>query len=202
MKTGISKVWIFLGVIAAVLCLAACAIIGVVQSTGNNFNVLKQNVARGNSQYSGALNIVTLKAQAANQILDEMLDHESALWTKWADARKGYEEAKASGKMDEQTSAALGLNVALKSIVEANPQIATIPLASQAIDETTAAVNEVFTAFQDQQDAVQAYNTYRGQLIAPAIVGALLNYPSGYDYYEGKIKEPDLGTITGRKTKG
>lgn len=187
-----NKVLVILGVIALVLACVACGVIGSFQSTQVQLLTLQQGVQRGNAQFSGALDIVSQKIEGAFDLADKQINHEQAVYKELADARRAFAQAQESGTPPEQVAAAAGFNVNFRALAESNPQFASGPVVQQAMNAMEEAVNEIFTAFQDQQDAVRAYNTYRGSLFFPVLIGGLLGFPPSYEYYEGTRNVKDL----------
>jgi len=195
MSNKTSPVLIALGVIALVCCCGLGILAISVQSTQQSLLAKQQAVQRGKAGYVGAVEIVGQKITGTWMILDKYLDHEGKIYKDLANARRQYDEAVATGTPLDQVKAAGGFNVQVQALAESNPQIASALLAQQTSNALEEAVNEMFTQFQDWQDAVYDYNSYRGRLFAPSIVGGMLGFPQSYEYWEGAAVAPDIKSL-------
>lgn len=184
--------WIVVG---GILFVIVCLVLGLISTVGSTQRELlgkQQAVQRGESQYGGALDIVSQKITGAFALADRQIAHEDRVYQALAEANAAFGKALESGTPPEQIQSALTFNGAFLSLTQSNPEFASAPVVQDAMNAMEEAVNEVFTAFQDWQDAVKDYNTYRGSLYAPAIIGSLLGFPSSFEYYEGVNTQLDL----------
>lgn len=186
------KILFVLGAIALILLCAGCGLVGSFQSTQITLLDLQQKEQRGDSQYHGALDIVTQKIIGAFDLADRQIAHEDRAYQLLSEARQNYENAAATGTPPEQVQAAQGFSLAFQALAEDNPEFASAAVVQDAMNTMEEAVNEVFTAFQDWQDAVLNYNRYRGQLFMPLFVGNTLGFPRAFDYYEGVNQSLDM----------
>lgn len=180
-----NRIWIVLGVIALAVVCVACGLISGFQSTQVTLLNNQQAVQRGQAQYEGALDIVTQKITGAFALADKQIAHEDRVYMALAEARKQYDNSLQNGTPADQVQAAQGFNLAFQALAEDNPEFASAEVTQDAMNSMEEAINEVFTAFQDSQDAVLVYNSYRGRLFFPLIVGDLLGFPRSFEYYEG-----------------
>lgn len=187
-----NTVLVVLGAVALIVCCALIFLISSVQGTQGALLLKQQTVGRGEAQYGGALDIVTQKIVGAFDLADRQIAHEDRAYQALADARKAYEDAVAGGTPPEQVQAAQGFSLAFRAVAEDNPEFASAAVVQDAMNAMEEAVNEVFTAFQDWQDAVLDYNQYRGRLFMPLIVGNMLGFPRSFDYYEGVSPNLDI----------
>lgn len=181
-----------LAVLALCACVAGCGLVGSVQSTQITLLDVQQKVQRGQAQYSGSLDIVAQKITGAFSLADKQISHEDRAYKQMADAYAAFGKAKESGTPVDQVAAARAFNLQFNALASNFPQFASAEVVKAAMNAMEEAVNEIFTAFQDWQNAVLAYNKYRGQFFMPLIVGNALGYPQSYAYYEGAAKRLDL----------
>lgn len=186
------NILIVVGVIVLVLVCGACGLISSFQSTQVTLLGKQQSVQRGEAQYGGALDIVTQKIVGAFDLADRQIAHEDNAYKVLAEARQTYENAVEGGAPPDQLQAAQGFAFAFQAIMEDNPEFASAEVVQDAMNAMEEAVNEVFTAFQDWQDAILDYNSYRGRLFMPLIVGNALGFPRSFDYYEGESEGLDI----------
>ena len=187
-----NKILVVLGSIAVILLCAGFGLVGSLQSTQVSLLQKQQMVGRGEAQYGGALDIVTQKIVGAFDLADRQIAHEDRAYQALSEARQSYENAAASGTPPEQVQAAQGFSLAFQALAEDNPEFASAAVVQDAMNTMEEAVNEVFTAFQDWQDAVLDYNQYRGQLFMPLIAGNALGFPRSFEYYEGVNQGLDI----------
>lgn len=187
-----NKLWIALGVVALLIFCFGCVPLATFGATQGNLNTLQQVVLSTQAKYEGAKTIVAQKIDGAFNLADRQIAHEDRAYKALADARKAFNDATAAGNDPEIVRTAGAFNLQFKAIAESNPAFASGPVVQQAMNTMEEAVNEIFTAFRDNQTAVQAYNTYRRSLYLPVIVGNILGYPESYKYYQGTGKDFDI----------
>jgi hypothetical protein len=179
-----NTVLIVLGVVALIGVCLFCGLIGSFQTTQGTLIDKEQLVQRGESQYGGALDIVTQKITGAFSLADRQIAHEDRTYQELAEAYKAWGEASQSGTPVDQLTAAAAFNLKFQALTINNPEFASAEVVQDAMNAMEEAINEVFTAFQDWQDAILGYNSYRGKLFMPLIVGDLLGFPRSFEYYE------------------
>lgn len=192
MNRSLTTILVAVVILACCLLLAACGLIGSVQSTQISLLEVQQKVQRGQAQYSGALDIVSQKITGAFDLADRQISHEDRAYKQIADAYAAFGSAKQTGTPVDQVAAARAFQLQFTALASNFPQFASADVVKTAMNAMEEAVNEIFTAFQDWQNAVLAYNSYRGQFFMPIIVGNALGYPQSYAYYEGAAKRLDI----------
>lgn len=183
---------VVVGVIAVIGICVVCGGLGTLQSVQQQLLAKQQAVERGNAQYSGALDIVSQKIVAAYDLADKQINHEDKVFQELAEARKAFASAQSGASMPDQVAAAREFDLKFQALTESNPAFASAPVVQDSLNAVEEAVNEIFTAFQDQQDYVYGYNTYRGTWFAPKFIGDMLGYPKSFEYYEGVMDKLDI----------
>jgi hypothetical protein len=200
------------GIIAVVLVLLVIIAFGSYVSVYNGLNAKYQAVNGARSHYSSALNVCSEKIQGVWEIANQYMKHESATFTRVAEARSGYqaavksyEAALQSGKgtraLTEAGTGAVQAALAFRIQVEAYPQLRAAETSQENIRNMEVATNEIKTALDDWITTIRDYDTYRGSFWPSLIGSRIAKFPAQIDYYEGPTKALDVEKLNPEKNK-
>lgn len=200
---------VFIGIVI-VLVIIALILFGNYTGTYNALNMKYQEASGGSSAYSAALNICSQKIEAVWTASSQYSKHENLTLTKVAEARNsflGAQKAFAAAKNGGDTKAltmaggqALNSALSFQLQIEAYPQLKADKVTMENMRNMQESTNEIKTSLDDWIIKIKDYNTYRGSFW-PGFYASLMGnrFPIKLEYYEGPIKELNVGDLNPEK---